>query len=118
VASILRATVTMKLDIGGGLTTMDTPHALSNISLRWMVRQIVQSKCGIQLDEEALKRLHIPLGDLSEGDLQAAEAREAQDAVAPLHNAFRRVPFWWILELFPGTYVWQDANGAWRKTWG
>ena len=97
---------------------MDAPNALSDIPLRWMVRQIVESKCGILLDKDALEKLHIPIGDLTPSQIEEAAAREAKDALAPMHNAFRMMPLWWILELLPSSYIWQDADGRWRKTWG
>lgn len=36
-------------DVGGGEDKDDRVHSLSNISLRWMIREIAQSQCGILL---------------------------------------------------------------------
>ncbi|KAF8527523.1 hypothetical protein BU17DRAFT_39727 [Hysterangium stoloniferum] len=48
-------------DVGGGATRDDDANSLSNITLRWMVREIVKAQCGIQFDPTALKRAGIPL---------------------------------------------------------
>jgi len=47
-------------DVGGGNDTNKTLHSLSNISLRWMLREIVKTQCGILFDNSALKRMGIP----------------------------------------------------------
>ncbi|KAI0074015.1 hypothetical protein K474DRAFT_1665915 [Panus rudis PR-1116 ss-1] len=47
-------------DVGGGSVPDVEEHCLSNISLRWMVRQVVQAQCGIVFDREALQRANIP----------------------------------------------------------
>ena len=52
------------LDVGGGSTLNSAPHALSDIPLRWMVRQVAQAQCGIQFDNDAIKRAGIPLNTI------------------------------------------------------
>lgn len=47
-------------DVGGGNDPNNTLHSLSNISLRWMLREIVKAQCGILFDNSALKRMGIP----------------------------------------------------------
>lgn len=47
-------------DVGGGNDVNATLHSLSNISLRWMLREIVKAQCGILFDNSALKRMGIP----------------------------------------------------------
>ena len=47
-------------DVGGGNDPNGTLHSLSNISLRWMLREIVKAQCGILFDNSALKRMGIP----------------------------------------------------------
>lgn len=51
-------------DVGGGETLSDDPRTLGNISLRWMLREIVHSQCGIQFDDGALTSAGIPLSML------------------------------------------------------
>ncbi|CAL1713203.1 unnamed protein product [Somion occarium] len=47
-------------DVGGGSVPDGTKYSLANITLRWMVRQVVLSQCGINFDNEALNRARIP----------------------------------------------------------
>ncbi|KAL4250658.1 hypothetical protein ABKN59_005360 [Abortiporus biennis] len=47
-------------DVGGGSVPDSTVHALSDVTLRWMVRQVVLSQCGITFDQAALLRANIP----------------------------------------------------------
>lgn len=54
-------------DVGGGATPSDVQRTLSDISLRWMLREIVQSNCGIQFDHNAFVRAGIPLSILGVG---------------------------------------------------
>ena len=44
-------------DVGGGATA--DSYSLSEITLRWMVKQVNDSKCGIKFDPAALKRAEI-----------------------------------------------------------
>lgn len=49
------------LDIGGGFVSEDSPTpSLSNIPLRWMLREIVKSNCGVLFCNDSLDRLGIP----------------------------------------------------------
>lgn len=52
------------VDVGGGSTANSAVHALSDIPLRWMVRQVVQAQCGIQFDNDAIARAGIPLNTI------------------------------------------------------
>jgi len=99
-------------DIGGGAEPNGTPNSLAYITLRWMVREIVKSGCGIQFDEDALQRAKIDLAS-SESPLA-----DGADAVQPLHDELKSNPLWWILEIFPMKFTWQDANGAWKTGFG
>ncbi|KAL5635892.1 hypothetical protein ACGC1H_004631 [Rhizoctonia solani] len=117
-------------DVGGGEERNDAEYSLSNISLRWMVRQIILSQCGIQFNNEALREMKIPLPTLSFGKLnptahysslgdakviEAAQNQERRDALAPSHDALRN-PLWWPLELFPLVHSYQDENGDWHRS--
>lgn len=51
---------------------------LSNISLRWMLRQIVEARCGIQFDIQALASAGIPLSMLGlQSNLDSSLSRAA-----------------------------------------
>ncbi|KAI9443509.1 hypothetical protein H4582DRAFT_2197723 [Lactarius indigo] len=58
-------------DVGGGVAKDTKPHALSNISLRWMVREILKTRSHILFDKAALKQWGIPSAMIK----QAAQAR-------------------------------------------
>lgn len=45
------------IDVGGGSTLDSNPLSLANISLRWMVREVINSQSGIQFDSAALARM-------------------------------------------------------------
>lgn len=47
-------------DVGGGECKDDRVHSLSNISLRWMLREIARSQCGILFDVPRLRGMGIP----------------------------------------------------------
>ncbi|EIM85764.1 uncharacterized protein STEHIDRAFT_121799 [Stereum hirsutum FP-91666 SS1] len=48
-------------DVGGGAVPDGTKYSLADITLRWMVREIMLSQCGIIFEDDALERLNIPL---------------------------------------------------------
>ena len=54
----------MATDVGGGSAKDSSPSSLSNISLRWMVREIVKADCGIQFDPAAFGQWNIPLQEM------------------------------------------------------
>lgn len=101
-------------DVGGGAVSNGTTSSLANISLRWMIREVIASGCGILFDASALMRANITLDPeptTAEVDL------DMQDAVQPLHDELKLDPLWWLLEIIPLQYSWQDADGIWHKEW-
>lgn len=100
-------------DVGGGSVRNDAPNALSNIPLRWMVRQAALCGSGIRFDEDALVRANISLQAGADGDL---DELDKADAIQPIYDALKITPMWWALEIMPMTYVWQDKDGIWHKT--
>ena len=42
---------------------------------------------------------------------------DKQHAVQPLHDELKRSPLWWLLEVLPMTYNWQEPNGRWHTSW-
>ncbi|PPQ80444.1 hypothetical protein CVT25_001771 [Psilocybe cyanescens] len=101
-------------DVGGGAVTNDTINSLANISLRWMVREAMTSSCNIKFDAGALKRANIEL-DL-EPSVPELEM-DAVDALEPIHDSLKLSPLWWLLEIIPLQYSWQDAKGVWHRKW-
>lgn len=162
-------------DVGGGSVSNNTPHCLADISLRWMVRQVVLSQCGILFDQDALRRANIPnsvftgIGfpvtppsrssklpeipllaspfssprskkvELSADDA-GTRSRSASpapppapapvpsppppptlddlDAVQPYYDQLKADWLWWILEILPLTYTYQDGKGKWHRRIG
>ncbi|CCM03505.1 uncharacterized protein FIBRA_05639 [Fibroporia radiculosa] len=39
------------------------------------------------------------------------------NAVEPMHDQLRQIPLWWILEVLPTTYNWQEPSGLWHTSW-
>lgn len=140
------------LDVGGGTVSNTTKYSLPDITLRWMIREVVRAQCGIVFDEEALKRANIPIAILadvvsplpssqtlvppnSNGHSSGLKGRlngktstidstpsgstlsqVEVDAKQPLHDELKRDPLWWLLEIIPLTYTWQDEQGKWHTT--
>ncbi|QRV86492.1 choline transport protein [Ceratobasidium sp. AG-Ba] len=117
-------------DVGGGSLPNKAKYSLSNVSLRWMIRQIILSQCGIQFNQAALKDMDIPLPTLTFGrtdpnaiysyDPDAAVVKEARereqfDALAPVHDALKS-PLWWPLEFSPLIHSYQDEKGKWHRS--
>jgi len=107
-------------DIGG---SNESPYPLANIPLRWMIEQIVQSNTHILFDYDAFARWNIPTsigqatqGGKTMGNNADVAALDAQDAVQAIHDKLRIQPLWWILEIFPTFYTYQNAQDKWITT--
>jgi hypothetical protein len=101
-------------DVGGGAVANDTKENLANITLRWMVREAFASESGIQFDYAALVRANIALGL----EPTAAELdMDNVDALQPIHDELKIDPLWWLLEIIPLQFSWQDADGVWHRDW-
>lgn len=100
------------LDVGGGSVSNETSASLSNISLRWMVHEVISSGCGILFDAEALK--HVKIEDNPKASSEEVEM-DTRDALEPKHSAFRRRPLWWLLEILPLRYSYQGSDGIWHR---
>ena len=148
-------------DVGGGSAKDSEPHALSNVSLRWMVREAVKAQCGIAFDETMTARWNIPKEDLelssmarrpsgatvrggptSQRHVNSGEEHHSAHGVVTSRvsdaSAFQQVfdtadalqdkvdelslnlknlkgLAWWVLEISPTVYEWQDEDGRWWK---
>jgi len=137
----------------GGAVRDDCRYSLADISLRWMVKQIVLSQCGILLDHAALRKADIdistvvitdphqptvsdfwrkgpkmpksPSTESSRGDADGHSGHDAaelwpkdQDALTDCYDALKGRKAWWMLEVLPTKYAWQEANGKWNAKWG
>ncbi|EMD39825.1 hypothetical protein CERSUDRAFT_81159 [Gelatoporia subvermispora B] len=141
-------------DIGGSAVPNSTKECLSNITLHWMVREVVKAQCGICFDSTALLREGIPTSILTEniqniedtldgaatgspppiatnpspgsatndgtttsGNDASQSGNSENDALQPIHDELKEDILWWLLEIIPTSYTWQDTSGKWHTTW-
>jgi len=106
-------------DIGGGSVPDTATHSLANITLRWMVKEVEQSKCGILFDRP-LEVNGIPLfGESSENGSTPVDC-DAVDALQPLDDELKlslnlKKALWWIPEILLLSYFYQDKNRHWQR---
>jgi hypothetical protein len=87
-----------------------TPQSLNYIPLRWMIREVIKSGCGVRFDEEGLKRLNIVFDD------EKVREEDSEDAIQPLHDELKAAPMWWLLEIVPMKFKYQEPDGTWNTT--
>ena len=97
-------------DVGGGAVEDNAPNSLGNVSLGWMVKQVILSECGIKFDATALEEAKIDIGPQT--------LPQPQDVLAAIHDQLNAKPLWWILELMPMKFTWQEPDGTWESKWG
>ena len=98
-------------DIGGGAVTNDVEQSLANIPLRWMLREIFASGLGHIFDSSALARANINLGPkLTTYEMEL----DSTDAVEPIND--RMYSAWWLLEILPFPYSFQDMENVWQTS--
>ncbi|PFH49951.1 hypothetical protein AMATHDRAFT_146421 [Amanita thiersii Skay4041] len=107
-------------DVGGGAVLDTDLHSLGNISLRWMVREVMKSQCGILFEQQALSRLNMPLSALPDHLLDRKRSVDKKsindgDALQPIHDELKRNVLWWLLEIIPLSRSWQDSKGVWHR---
>ena len=100
-------------DIGGGAVGNDVKQSLSNISLRWMVREIVTSGLGAIFDTSALARAKI---NLEPEPTTSQTEMDSADALDPPHDQLRANVLWWLLEILPFPYSLQDTDSVWHTS--
>jgi hypothetical protein len=85
-----------------------------------MVREVMKSQCGIQFDENALSRAFIPKFDFLVKPTDPNDEEKvlnAVDALEPIYDQLKLNRMWWILEIVPLSYSWQDEKGVWHTEW-
>jgi len=125
-------------DIGGGSHEDDVDASLSNITLRWMIRECYLAKTNIRFDEGLLDDLGLALQDLESNpqgvqtfdipgtdpmgppdqatSLVQSPAKDTMDAVAKIYNQLFMQKFWWVLELVPMLSTHQRGDGSWLRS--
>ena len=115
-------------------------HALSYISLRWMVREIVGAGVKIIFDKKALKALHIPVSmitsqsttmspqiqdpgashilvnraegnDQNSSNYDPLDVEDVKDVRTKITDQLVNVPAWHFLEFIPTRFLSIDDNG-------
>jgi hypothetical protein len=93
-----------------------------------MVEQIVRSEVPIHFDYAGFARWHIPTsigldkplsppqGGAASTD-EEASSQDAKDAVQPITDELFKNPLWWIVEILPLSYTYQNPRGDWKTTW-
>jgi hypothetical protein len=88
-----------------------------------MIEQIVLADCNILFNFDAFDRLHIPrtigqqkYASPAKGDGPLKDI-DNQDAVQKITDQLWKNPLWWILEIFPTSYTYQNAEGNWATSW-
>ncbi|KAF9644334.1 hypothetical protein BDM02DRAFT_3213730 [Thelephora ganbajun] len=131
-------------DVGGSAVEDTVRYSLADISLRWMVKQVILSQCGIRFDAAALKRADIDVATIAlagavlptspsssggngsggyitrkgkERDVEEQNWPREEDVLADIHDELKIHPLWWILEIVPMKFKWQEADGTWKSEW-
>ncbi|KAH9010783.1 hypothetical protein EDB84DRAFT_1541996 [Lactarius hengduanensis] len=122
-------------DVGGGSTPDSVGHSLANIPLRWMVQEVMRADCGIQFDFDAFARWNIPVtfgrdpypstsdtgtpsqdsgngGSGTEGSVTENDRADSLDIVQPIHDDLGAAPVWWLLEIIPTLFAYQNAQDS------
>jgi hypothetical protein len=94
-----------------------------------MIEQIVGAECPIMFDQDAFARWNIPVaiaqqgysspsnGQGGDGDGADGDQQDAQDVVQPIDDELKRNPMWWLLEIMPMSYTFQNAQDKWATRW-
>lgn len=85
-----------------------------------------RQRSSIEKDAAGQKRLeafgygrHSAESDASRASEDStASAASAIDAVQPIHDELVLDKWWWLLEIIPTNYAWQDGKGKWHSKWG
>ena len=114
-------------DVGGGIASDTEQHALSNISLHWMVKEILLSQAPIYFNHDGFVRWHIPLAirwanssspggqdPFTNEDQHGGDSirDDKQDAVQPITDKLKQSTWWWALEVF-STFTHWNSQGSW-----
>jgi hypothetical protein len=92
-----------------------------------MIEELVRSKCRIRFCYENFAWMKVPttIGQdqplsLPQGVPLASEdvnVLNAHDALQAITNELFKNPLWWILEILPTSYSFQDTHDTWVTTY-
>jgi hypothetical protein len=124
-------------DVGGSAVLNKERYSLADISLEWMVQQVILSNCGIKFDDAALAKaeitvpiIQVPTNNLSvlpsppggggrkvPHRWETMEEAKQLDVKAGINDKLKSNPAWWILEPWPMKFTWQEPDGTWKTRW-
>ena len=53
-----------------------------------------------------------------DGDVDTQAWPWEQDVLADIHDRLKSQPLWWLLELMPMKFTWQEDDGMWKSKLG
>ena len=78
-----------------------------------MVGEVIASECGVIFNPAALAQARI---DVSPEPTGPAERKlDDIDCLQPIYDDLVINKLWWILEILPLVFTWQDAQGVWHS---
>ncbi|TFK47854.1 hypothetical protein OE88DRAFT_1738368 [Heliocybe sulcata] len=126
-------------DVGGGSHRKEESESLSNIPLRWMIKEC-QAKTGLVFDEDYLRGIGVDIHTPQAIDpyhvkpeidrptihnsiarqggldlLTRGHRRDYTDALAWIYDQLDHVPAWRILEYIPMLVTSLNPNGTWVR---
>ena len=79
-----------------------------------MVREVMKSGFGFIFDPSALVRAKLNL----EPEPTTSEIeRDSADALEPLHDELQSHILWWVLEIMPFPFSWQNIKRVWQTSY-
>jgi hypothetical protein len=97
-----------------------------------MMQEIVRANCGILFDYDAFTQWDIPttIGQEDSPTISLATNQasgsggpvtenqaDAVDDVQPMHDQLKAIPLWWLLEIIPTSYTYQNLKNKWVTKW-
>jgi len=79
------------------------------------VREVIASKCGVSFDPASLARAGI---DISPERTPHEMEMDDKDCLQPMNDELVKTKMWWVLEIFPLHFTWQDVQGDWHTNYG
>ena len=79
------------------------------------MREVIASRCGVLFDPAALARARI---DISPERTPREMELDDKDCLERIDDELVKAKMWWILEILPLHFTWQDAEGDWHTDFG
>lgn len=118
----------MCADVGGGNKPGHVSEPdLANVTLRWMIEELLLLKPHIRFSYEFFALMQIPF-TIGQGHplsppqgvpstSEDVDELNARDAVQPITDELYKNALWWILEILPTSFTFQNPQGKWVTTY-